>query len=107
RERKLRTGSVTTVPDTKRRTRGHAARRRVIAVIGSGVTADACCAEVGRLIASLGCDLLTGGGRGVMEAVSRAFHETSPRAGIVIGVVPAAIEPFEAIEQRTALRVEY
>ena len=52
-------------------------------------------------------DLLTGAGHGVMEAVSRAFHETSPRAGIVIGVVPAAIEPFEAIEQRTALRVEY
>ena len=92
-----------TVLEVKRRTSGHArGRRRVIAAIGSGVVADPCCGEVGRLIASLGFDLLTGGGRGVMEAVSRAFYETSPRRGIVIGVVPATVEPLEAIEQRTA-----
>ena len=90
-----------TVLDAKRRTGGRG-RRRVVAVIGSGVVADPGCAEVGRLIASLGFDLLTGGGRGVMDAVSRAFYETSPRQGIVIGVVPAAVEPLEAIEQRTA-----
>jgi predicted Rossmann-fold nucleotide-binding protein len=97
-----------TVLEAKRRTTGHfSRRRRVIAVIGSGVVADPCCSEVGRLIASLGFDLLTGGGRGVMEAVSRAFYETSPRQGIVIGVVPATVEPLEAVERRTTAPVEY
>ena len=47
-------------------------RRRIVTVIGSGKSADPCCAEIGRLIAALGFDLLTGAGRGVMEAVSRA-----------------------------------
>jgi predicted Rossmann-fold nucleotide-binding protein len=42
-----------------------------------------------------------------MEAVSRAFYETSPRQGIVIGVVPAAVEPLEAVERRRAAPVEY
>ena len=94
--------------DVKRRIDTHArGRRRVVAVIGSGRTADPCCEEVGRLIATLGFDLLTGGGRGVMEAVSRTFHETSPRGGIVIGVVPATVEPLVAVEQRTATPVEY
>jgi len=97
-----------TVLEAKRRANGHArSRRRVIAVIGSGVVADPCCREIGRLIASLGFDLLTGGGRGVMEAVSRAFYETSPRQGIVIGVVPATVEPLEAVERRTTAPVKY
>jgi predicted Rossmann-fold nucleotide-binding protein len=96
------------VSDAKRRAALHArGRRRVVAVIGSGVVADPCCDEVGRLIASLGCDLLTGGGRGVMEAVSRAFHETTPRRGLVIGVVPATVEPLDALEDRTATSVNY
>ena len=34
--------------------------------------------------------LLTGGGRGVMDAVSRAFNEVEDREGLVIGVLPAA-----------------
>ena len=33
--------------------------------------------------------LLTGGGRGVMDVVSRAFHEVADRQGLVIGVLPA------------------
>jgi predicted Rossmann-fold nucleotide-binding protein len=78
-----------------------------VAVIGSGRDADAQCADAGRLIAALGFDLLTGGGRGVMEAVSRAFFETSPRQGVVIGVVPARVHPIEALEQRNASDVEY
>jgi predicted Rossmann-fold nucleotide-binding protein len=82
-------------------------RRRVIAVIGSGRHADPCCAELGQLIAALGFDLLTGAGQGVMGAVSRAFFETSPRKGIVIGVVPALVTPLEALEHRTSSRVEY
>jgi len=75
-------------------------RRRVVAVVGSGTDADPCCTELGRLIATLGFDLLTGAGGGVMEAVSRAFFETSPRSGIVIGVVPAMVTPLERLERR-------
>jgi len=84
--------------------RGH---RPIVTVIGSGRSADPCCAEVGRLIATLGFDLLTGGGRGVMEAVSRAFFETSPRSGLVVGVIPARVHGLEQIEDRTATDVVY
>jgi predicted Rossmann-fold nucleotide-binding protein len=76
-------------------------------VIGSGRTADACCADVGRLIAALGFHLLTGGGRGVMEAVSRAFFETSPRSGLVIGIIPAEVHGLAQLENRSAAKVEY
>jgi predicted Rossmann-fold nucleotide-binding protein len=82
-------------------------RRHVISVIGSGVAADSRCAEVGRLVASLGFDLLTGAGRGVMEAVSRAFFDVSPRQGLVIGVVPAAVTPIEALEERRPQEIDY
>ena len=75
-------------------------RRRVVAVIGSGQTADPACVEIGQLIASLGVDLLTGGGRGVMEEVSRAFFEVSPRDGVVVGIIPATVDPIEALERR-------
>jgi predicted Rossmann-fold nucleotide-binding protein len=96
------------VANVKRRIAASArGRRRVVAVIGSGRSADACCADVGRLVASLGFDLLTGGGRGVMEAVSRAFYETSPRSGLVIGVIPADVHGLEQIEQLTAADVTY
>jgi predicted Rossmann-fold nucleotide-binding protein len=42
-----------------------------------------------------------------MEAVSRAFFETSPRRGIVIGVMPAMVEGLEALEDRTPTEVAY
>jgi len=86
---------------------GARGRRRVVTVIGSGREADRECAAVGQLIATLGFDLLTGGGRGVMEAVSRAFFETSPRRGVAIGVVPARLGGLEWIEERTATDVSY
>src|SRR5262249_53504893 len=96
------------IVDVKRRVdRTARGRRRVVAVIGSGRAADASCADVGRLVASLGCDLLTGGGLGAMEAVSRAFVETSPRRGIAIGVVPATVDSIETIEDRRPAQVEY
>ena len=44
---------------------------------------------LGRWLASIGVHLLTGGGVGTMEAVSRAFAETRAREGLVIGVLPA------------------
>ena len=42
-----------------------------------------------------------------MEAVSRAFFETAPRAGIVIGVIPATVEPLAALERRDASQAAY
>ena len=91
-----------------RRVDAHPARRRhIVAVIGSGEQADPCCSEVGRLIATLGYDLLTGGGRGVMEAVSRAFYETSPRRGLVIGIIPASVGGLEQLERRLDADVAY
>src|SRR5438094_943705 len=97
-----------TLLNVKRRLDANArGRRRVVTVIGSGRSADPCCAEVGRLIATLGFDLLTGAGRGVMEAVSRAFYETSPREGVVIGIVPAQVQGIERLEQRASGDVVY
>jgi predicted Rossmann-fold nucleotide-binding protein len=96
------------VPSAKRRGDANAkSRRRVVAVIGSGEVADPHCDEVGRLIATLGFDLLTGGGRGVMAEVSRAFFEVSPRRGLSIGVVPATVEPMTALEKREVQKTEY
>jgi len=97
--------SVTHVKRRSVQTRDN--RRRVVTVIGSGRTADPRCDELGRLVAALGCDLLTGGGRGVMEAVSRAFFETTPRQGLVIGVLPGEVTPLTALEDRRSGAVEY
>ena len=82
-------------------------RRRVVTVIGSGTVAAPACVEIGQLVASLGVDLLTGGGRGVMEAVSRAFFQSEPRAGIVVGVIPAAVESLDALERHEPASVAY
>ncbi len=43
---------------------------------------------LGTWLATLPVHLLTGGGAGVMEAVSRAFSEVSGRQGLVIGILP-------------------
>ncbi|MDH3485606.1 MAG: molybdenum cofactor carrier protein [Myxococcales bacterium] len=60
-------------------------------MMGSGTSADVSrCAELGRSLAAERVHLLTGGGRGVMDAVSRAFHGVEGRQGLVIGVLPAA-----------------
>jgi uncharacterized protein (TIGR00725 family) len=68
-----------------------------VAVIGSGTAADAeACSQVGRLVAELGCDLLTGAGRGTMEAVARAFCERRDELaapGLSIGIVPGEVGP--------------
>lgn len=68
-------------------------RRPVVGVMGSGRDAHAAlAAEVGALLARRGVHLLTGGGGGVMAAVSRAFCETPGRAGLCIGILPAQSE---------------
>jgi uncharacterized protein (TIGR00725 family) len=70
-------------------------RRRIVAVIGSGTTADPdACRQVGRLIAELDYDLLTGAGRGTMEAVARTFCERRDELGsaaLSIGIVPGEV----------------
>lgn len=65
-------------------------RRKIVGVMGSGREPfDHLAAPVGRLVARAGHHLLTGGGGGVMESVSRAFFETVPRDGQVLGVIRA------------------
>jgi len=68
-----------------------------IAVIGSGTDEHAAlAAPVGRLLAQLGVNLLTGGGGGVMTSVSRAFVETPREAGVCIGIIPCRSESERA-----------
>ena len=65
------------------------ARLPIVAVIGSGVDEhDELARPLGRWLGGQGVHLLTGGGRGVMAAVSRAFHSAPDRRGLVIGVLP-------------------
>lgn len=64
-------------------------RLPVVGVMGAGAHAHRDLAEpLGRGLAHLGVHLLTGGGPGVMAAVSRAFAEVGDRVGLVIGVLP-------------------
>ena len=59
--------------------------------MGSGSSADENrCTALGQWLAHEGVHLLTGGGNGVMKAVSRAFFEVADRKGLVIGVLRAA-----------------
>ena len=44
--------------------------------------------DLGRWLARMGVHLLTGGGKGVMASISRAFSEIPDRKGLVIGVLP-------------------
>ena len=70
-------------------TSGHL-RRPVVGVMGSSTRAfEDLAVPLGRWLASAGVNLLTGGGAGTMEAVSRAFADVRPREGLVIGVLPA------------------
>jgi len=62
-----------------------------VGVVGSGTDEhDALARPIGELLAQLGVNLLTGGGRGVMTAVSRAFVRHPRERGISIGVIPCA-----------------
>ena len=70
-------------------TSGHL-RRPVVGVMGSSTRAfEDLAVPLGRWLASAGVNLLTGGGVGAMEAVSRAFADVQPRAGLAVGVLPA------------------
>ncbi len=61
----------------------------IVGIMGSGSESHADKAvPLGRWLANLGVHLLTGGGGGVMAAVSQAFAETRERQGLVIGILP-------------------
>ncbi len=65
-----------------------AARIPIVGVMGSGTRGfPELAGPVGKLVARLGCHLLTGGGGGVMAEAGRAFTETVPRRGLSIGIL--------------------
>ena len=66
--------------------------------MGSGTSEhDEYARAVGEMLADLGVNLLTGGGRGVMTSVSRAFTRRAGRVGICIGIIPCASESERAV----------
>lgn len=69
---------------------GAVRRRPMVGVMGSGTLPhEEEAGPVGRLLAGLGVDILTGGGGGVMEAVARSAAQTPGRQGKIVGVLPA------------------
>ena len=67
--------------------------KNTVGVMGSGTSEHENDARaIGELLAELGVNLLTGGGRGVMRSVSRAFTQRQGRAGICIGIIPCQSE---------------
>jgi uncharacterized protein (TIGR00725 family) len=71
--------------------------QQTVSVIGSGTDEhDALARDIGGLLARLGVNLLTGGGRGVMTSVSRAFVQTPKSRGICIGIIPCFSESERA-----------
>jgi uncharacterized protein (TIGR00725 family) len=74
--------------------------KTTIGVMGSGSDEHRALAEpLGRLLARLGVNLLTGAGGGVMTSVSRAFTQEPRRAGISIGIVPCASMDSRAVKK--------
>jgi uncharacterized protein (TIGR00725 family) len=64
---------------------------KTVGVMGSGDEHHESLAEsVGQLLACLEVNLLTGGGSGVMEAVSRAYLGSRRGRGICIGIIPCS-----------------
>lgn len=77
-------------------------KRPLVGVIGSGQDGHPELSEpLGRWLAGQDCDLINGGGGGVMQTVSQAFAETPHRIGNIIGVIPAA-SPCDSPEARSA-----
>src|SRR5215471_7197978 len=71
--------------------------KHTVGVIGSGTDEhEEYARAIGELVADLGVNLLTGGGRGVMTSVSRAFTRRPGRAGICIGIIPCESESERA-----------
>ena len=65
----------------------------IVGVMGSGkIEYSERTTNLGRWLALNGFHLLTGGGKGVMASISRAFFEVSDRKGSVIGVLPSQLD---------------
>jgi len=76
--------------------------RPCVGVIGSGTEKYPQFSEpLGRWLAEQDCDLISGGGGGIMEAMSQAFAEVPGRKGSIIGVIPASA-PCDSPEARSA-----
>ncbi len=70
---------------------GDGPARPRVSVLGSGSHEYAERAEpLGRALARVGVNLVTGGGPGVMAAVARGFTAIRPREGISVGILPSA-----------------
>jgi uncharacterized protein (TIGR00725 family) len=66
-------------------------RLPIVGVMGSGTASHTERAEeIGQWLAHEQVHLLTGGGGGVMSAVSKAFAAVPHRTGLVIGIIPSA-----------------
>ena len=64
-------------------------RLPIVGVMGSGGERhEARASSLGEWLATEDVHLLTGGGGGVMEAVSQAFFNVPDRRGLVLGVIP-------------------
>src|SRR5262245_44511108 len=75
--------------------------RQTVGVMGSGTSEhDDLAREVGALLATLGVNLLTGGGPGVMRAVGRAYLQHRRGDGMSIGILPCASERDRATARR-------
>ena len=68
-------------------------RLPIVGVMGSGSELNTDRAQpLGAWLAKIGVNLLTGGGSGIMNEVSKAFASCANREGSVIGVVPGTVE---------------
>lgn len=64
-------------------------RLPIVGVMGSGQDPwQSLTQPLGQWLAQQPVHLLTGGGQGVMTAVSQAFVETQPRQGLALGIIP-------------------
>jgi uncharacterized protein (TIGR00725 family) len=76
-------------------------RLSIVGVMGSSSERwEALSLPLGRWLAGQDCHLLTGGGGGVMAAVSEAFAGVPQRRGLVIGVLPGQIDEAFAYAAR-------
>lgn len=83
-------------------------KRAVVGVMGSAIEAPPFAEPLGAALAREGWSLLTGGGQGVMEAVSRGFVQSGVAdRGLCIGVLPEAREenPWVELAIRTPLGI--
>lgn len=63
----------------------------LIGVIGSGTNPYPDLSwPLGKFLAEKGCNLINGGGQGVMKEVAKAFFQVADRKGIAIGILPSA-----------------